>query len=87
MLERLVWIIVGLLVFVVGFFFLAAAVVAGLVIATVVLIRLWWLKRKLAQAADSEVITTEYTVVERELLPTESERGRDDGSPRTDRGP
>jgi hypothetical protein len=56
----------AILVLVLGFFFLAAAVVAGTVLAGGVLIRYWWVKRRLRKAADSEFITTQYSVVERE---------------------
>lgn len=68
LLERIVYAILALALVVLGFFFLAAAVVAGAILAGVVLLRLWWLKRRLKKAADSEFVTTEYTVIERETL-------------------
>ena len=71
MAQRVLLIIVTLLLTVAGFFFLVAAVAAGLVVAAVVLVRLWWLKRKLGDAATRHVITTEYTVVERESPPVD----------------
>jgi predicted lipid-binding transport protein (Tim44 family) len=55
-------------VLVLGFFFLVAALIAGAVLAGIILLRLWWLKRKLASASQDEFITTEYRVVEREQL-------------------
>ena len=61
-------------VLVLGFFFLVAALIAGAVLAGVILLRLWWLKRKLARAAQDEFITTEYRVVEREQLDAPSEQ-------------
>lgn len=64
--ERIIYGILLLAVLVLGFFFLLAALIAGAILATVILARYWWLKRKLAKAADAEFITTEYTVVERE---------------------
>ncbi len=64
--ERIVYGTLLLAVLVLGFFFLIAALVAGAVLAGVMLARFWWLKRKLAKAAEAEFITTEYTVVERE---------------------
>ncbi len=69
LLERIAYAILALALVVLGFFFLAAAVVAGAILAGIVLVRLWWLKRQLKKAADSEFVTTEYTVVERETLP------------------
>lgn len=51
---------------VLGFFFLAAALVAGGIVAVVVLLRLWWLQRRVRKAKEAEILTTEYTVVERE---------------------
>jgi hypothetical protein len=72
LLERVVYAILALALVVLGFFFLAAAVVAGAIIAGVVLLRLWWLKRRLKKAADSEFVTAEYTVIERETLPDPS---------------
>ena len=64
--ERVAYGALGLAVFVLGFFFLAAAVVAGVLLAGVVLARYWWLQRRLRKSAESEYITTEYQVVERE---------------------
>ena len=55
-------------VLVLGFFFLVAALIAGAILAGVILLRFWWLKRKLARAAQDEFITTEYRVVDREQL-------------------
>lgn len=75
LLERIVYAILALALVVLAFFFLAAAVVAGAILAGVVLLRLWWLKRKLKKAADREFVTTEYTVVEREVLPEPPEYG------------
>lgn len=68
LLERILYAILALALVVLGFFFLAAAVVAGAILAGIVLLRLWWLKRQLKKAADSEFVTTEYTVIEREAL-------------------
>lgn len=70
--ERILYGILVLAVLVLGFFFLAAALVAGAVLAGVLLLRFWWLKRKLKKAADTEFITTEYTVVESETPPARS---------------
>jgi hypothetical protein len=72
-----------LAVLVLGFFFLVAALITGAVLAGVILLRLWWLKRKLARAAQDEFITTEYRVVEREQL----EAAPDASAPRSDREP
>jgi len=69
LLERILYAFLALALVVLGFFFLAAAIVAGAILAGVVLLRLWWLKRQLKKAADSEFVTTEYTVIERETLP------------------
>jgi predicted lipid-binding transport protein (Tim44 family) len=68
LLERIVIGILLLAVLVLGFFFLVAALIAGAILAAVILLRFWWVKRKLAKAADEEFITTEYSVVERESL-------------------
>lgn len=64
--ERIVFGTLLAAVLVLGFFFLVAALIAGAILAGVILLRFWWLKRKLAKAAEAEFITTEYTVVERE---------------------
>ena len=71
LLERIVIGILLLAVLVLGFFFLVAALIGlslGSILAAVILLRFWWVKRKLARAAEDEFITTEYTVVERESL-------------------
>jgi hypothetical protein len=64
--ERIAYGVLALAVLVLGFFFLAVAVAAGAVLAGVVLVRYWWVRRRLKQAADREFITTEYSVVERD---------------------
>ena len=64
--ERILYGALFAAVLVLGFFFLVAALIAGAILAGVILLRFWWLKRKLAKAAQAEFITTEYTVVERE---------------------
>ena len=66
LLERILYGILLLALLVLGFFFLAAALVAGAALAGVLLLRFWWLKRQLKKAAEAGIITTEYTVVERE---------------------
>lgn len=68
LLERIIYgtLLAGVLVL--GFFFLVAALIAGAILALLVLARLWWVKRRLKQAADEEFITTEYSVIERERL-------------------
>jgi hypothetical protein len=66
--ERIVFGALLLIVLALGFFFLVAALIAGAVLAGVILLRFWWLKRKLARAAQDEFITTDYRVVEREQL-------------------
>jgi len=66
--ERIVYVVLLLATLVLGFFFLVAALIAAAILAGTILLRLWWIKRKLAQAAEDEFITTEYTVVERETL-------------------
>jgi hypothetical protein len=66
--ERIVYGTLLAAVLVLGFFFLVAALITGAILASLILARLWWLKRKLAKAAEAEFITTEYTVVEREQL-------------------
>lgn len=76
LLERIAYALLAVAVVILGFFFLAAAIVAGAILAGVVLLRFWWLKRKLAKAADREFIKTEYTVVEREHSPASHERHR-----------
>ena len=69
LLERLLYGIAALAVLVLGFFFLAAALVAGALLAGAILIRYWWLNRRMRKATDAEIITTEYTVIERESPP------------------
>ena len=66
--ERIVYGALLAALLVLGFFFLVAALIAGAILAGVFVARFWWLKRKLAKAAQAEFITTEYTVVEREQL-------------------
>jgi len=57
------------IILVTAFFFLAAAIVVGAVLAAVLIARVWWLRRKMAKAAEREFISTEYRVVEREGEP------------------
>jgi len=66
LIERVLLGTAALAIVVLLFFFLAAALVLGSILVVVLLIRLWWFKRTLGQAARSDVITTEYTVIERE---------------------
>ena len=66
LLERLLLGIAALAIVVLLFFFLAAALVLGSILVVVLLVRLWWFKRSLGPAARADVITTEYTVIERE---------------------
>jgi len=54
------------IILVTAFFFLAAAIVVGAVLAAVLMARVWWLRRKMAKAAEREFISAEYRVVERE---------------------
>ena len=68
LLERVVYGVLLLAVLALGFFFLVAALIAGAILAVAVLLRLWWVKRKLTQAAQDEFITTEYRVVGHERL-------------------
>ena len=69
LLERFLFGIAALAVLVLGFFFLAAALVAGALLAGAILLRYWWISRRLRKAADAGIITTEYTVIEREAPP------------------
>jgi hypothetical protein len=64
--ERIIYGALLLAVLALGFFFVIAALIAGGILAGVILLRFWWLKRKLAKAADAEFITTDYVVIERE---------------------
>jgi predicted lipid-binding transport protein (Tim44 family) len=67
-LERIVFGVLLVAVLVLGFFFLVAALIAGAILAAILMARLWWLRRKHAQAAQDEFITTEYHVVGHEQL-------------------
>jgi hypothetical protein len=69
LLERALLGIAAAAIFVLLFFFLAAALVLAAVMVVVLLVRLWWFKRSLKQAQQAEVITTEFTVIERERAP------------------
>lgn len=67
LLGRVLLGIATLAVAVLLFFFVAAALVVGTVAGIALLARLLWLKRGLKQEErQTEVITTEYTVIERE---------------------
>jgi len=66
LLKRILYGVLALALVALGFFFLAAALVAGALFATVLLGRLWWIRRKMMKAAAKQIITAEYTVVERE---------------------
>ena len=85
-LERILWFVTALIVLGVAFFFLAVAAAVGAVLAVVLLARIWWLSRKARKTAEASVITTEYTVVEREplpeRLPDESDRNVPGQAPR-----
>lgn len=48
-----------------GFFVLLAVLGLALVVVVTFALRLWWLKRRLRGARDSETIEGEYTVVRR----------------------
>ena len=84
MLARVAWFIASLAVLVLAFFFAAAAIVAGAILAAALLGRIWWIHRKIKKAAEDEIITTEYAVVERE---SQAERLPDDsGRPQPKKG-
>ena len=80
LLERIIYGLLLLVVLVLGFFFLVAALIAGAVLAGIVLLRLWWLKRRLKEAANEEFITAEYAVIEPEqpALPPVTSKNRQD---------
>jgi hypothetical protein len=86
MLERVVWFAGALVVLVLAFFFLAVAAVAGAVLAAVLFVRIWWIGRKVGKAGRDQVITAEYTVVEREPQPQArlERHSREGGSPGKD---
>jgi len=62
--ERIVFFVLGLAILVVAFFFIGIALIAGAVLAVIILLRLWWLRRKLREAMNDDVVEGEYTVVE-----------------------
>ena len=69
LLERIVLGVAAVIILVTAFFFLAAAILVGAVLAAVLIARIWWVRRKIAKAAEAEFISTEYRVVEREWEP------------------
>ena len=56
--------VLGVVIIVLGFFFFAVALVAGALLAAVIGARLWWLRRKLRQQAEADIVEGEYQVVE-----------------------
>jgi hypothetical protein len=66
MLGRILWIITALIILALAFFFIAAAIAVGTVLGAALIARIWWLNRKMRKAAEQEILTAEYTVVERE---------------------
>jgi hypothetical protein len=95
MLARILWFILALAIFALAFFFLAAAVVAGVILFAALAARIWWVNRKIRRAAEEQILTTEYSVIEREphappgelALPSERRQSGDpltekDASPR-----
>ena len=66
MLARIVWFILALAVFALAFFFLAAAVAVGAILFAALAARIWWVNRKIRRAAEEQILTTEYSVTERE---------------------
>ena len=67
--ARILGLLVAVVIFVLAFFFLAAALVAGVLLAAVLLARIWWIQRRIRKAAVEQVLSAEYTVVERESQP------------------
>jgi hypothetical protein len=66
MLQRILWFITALVILALAFFFIAAAIAVATVLGTALIARIWWINRKMRKAAEQEILTTEYTVVERE---------------------
>ena len=66
MLERILWFVTALVILALAFFFIAAAIVVGMVLGTALIARIWWINRKMRKAAEQQILTAEYTVVERE---------------------
>jgi len=64
--ERILLGVAALAVLVLLFFFLAAALVLGSIVVTALLVRYWWFKRSIRRPGETDPITTEYTVIERE---------------------
>jgi hypothetical protein len=78
MLERIIWFITALTILALAFFFIATAIVVGAVLGAALVAKIWWTHRKIRQAAEDRILTTEYAVVERErqegeLLPVEAD--------------
>jgi len=51
--------------FVFGAFLLAALIGLGLIAGLVIYLRVWWLRRRMDRATQSEYLETEYRVVDR----------------------
>ncbi len=66
MLGRILWFITALIILALAFFFITAAIAVGTVLGAALIARIWWLNRKMRKAAEQEILTAEYTVVERE---------------------
>ena len=66
MLERILWFLIALVLLALALFFVTAAIVVGAVVGVALIARIWWINRKIRKAAKDRILTTEYTVVERE---------------------
>lgn len=66
MLGRVLWFIMAICALALAFFFVAAAIMIGALIGAALLARMWWAHRKIAKAGERQILTTEYTVIERE---------------------
>jgi hypothetical protein len=66
MLVRILWFVTALVLLALAFFFIAAALAVGAVLGTALIARIWWINRKMRKAAEQQILTAEYTVIERE---------------------
>lgn len=66
MLERILWFIAALAILALAFFFIAVAIVVGAVLGAALVARIWWTNRKIRKAAEQQILSTEYTIIERE---------------------
>jgi hypothetical protein len=75
LLARFVLGAAALALFALAFVFLTVAIAAAVALAAGLAARIWWVRRRMAKAAERSLVAAEYVVIEREAAAIAPARG------------